>query len=166
MYAIIALCFSNLVLLWVLIFASPDVFPPQGLLWVPIIFFMLFINSNFILCSFCSHILLKIFCADCWFDLVQLSANSWVKFSFVILEVLLCVLFYHVQVSFESLFFRQYLLIYFFQFYFQTCLLFSFDLFIPMYLSMFILLKYFCFLLLFLYLSLPHFTSRFCISIL
>ena len=84
---------------------------------------ILFLFPYFTAKLFCIHLLIcpLVFCAD-----------LLVKFSFVILEH--SVLFVLLEpVSFNSPFFRQYLLIYLFHLYFQTCLLFCFGLFIPTY---------------------------------
>ena len=61
--------------------------------------------------------------------------------SFVILDGPVLFIFLHsVLVSFKSLFFRQYLLIYLFNFYRQICLLFCFSQLIPTYLFVFFFL--------------------------
>ena len=90
-------------------------------------FFMLFIHSVFLLCSFSSHILLLkcciFFATGCWF-LYASSNDLLVEFSIIISECpVLLVLFDFVPVS---SFFRQYFLDYFFQLYCQSCLMMFF----------------------------------------
>ena len=72
----------------------------------------------------------KLFCFLCIPLVVcpcRYFTNFLVEFSFIILECSVLFIFIElVPVSFEFPFFRQYLLIYFFQLYSQTCLLLSF----------------------------------------
>ena len=72
------------------------------------------------------------------------SLNLLFEFSLVILETpVLIVLLDPVSVSFKSPFFRQYLSIYLFMLYCQTCLLFCFGLFISKYPCVFPFLRIF-----------------------
>ena len=131
--------FSNLVLSWVLLLVSPSVCRSRGLLQVLAIFFSYYLFIR----SFCYVISIpipcsKLFCFLCirfFICLCAFSADLLVEISFVILEgSVLLALLDSVPVSFESRYFRQFLLVYFFQLYSQAYLLLSFfGHFIPLY---------------------------------
>ena len=94
-------------------------------------FFILLIRSVFLLCSFCSNILLQkrfFFCICLFICLHAFSIELYVEFSFLILEsLILFVLLGSVPLSFESFFFHQYFfLVYFSQLYCQYSQLSSF----------------------------------------
>ena len=111
---------------------SPDVCWPFDLVQIlAILFFILLINLAFQLCSFFSHILLQksfvSFAINCSFCLYAFSIDLPVEFSFIILKgPVLHLLVGSVFVSFQSFFYCQYFLVYFFQLYIQSCLLLSF----------------------------------------
>ena len=121
---------------------------------------MLFIHPDFLLCSFCSHILLlNSFFSLCTRLLICHHAFSRylrVEFSYIILEgSVLIVLLELVTVSVKSSFFHQYLLIYLYKLSCRICQQFYFGFSISTYHCVFFpLTLYLCLLSQFLYLSL------------
>ena len=134
----------------------PDVFPLQRLFRVLVINFVYYLS----IWSWVINILFpcftpKFFYFLCICLLISSCAfsNPLVGFSFIILVwPVFFALFDPVTVSFKSPFFRQYLLIYLYKFFWQTCL-FCLGPFILTYTCVFFLPKNFRLLLHFLYLS-------------
>ena len=133
-----SLVFSNLVLSWVLLLESPDLFPPRGLLQILAIPFSCYLSIwSFWYVLLVPYLALEMLCFLCicfFICLYAFSTNLLVKFSFVIWECPDLLVFCpdSVRVSSESAFFLEYHLIYFFQLYRQSCLrLYFFDGFIP-----------------------------------
>ena len=113
-----------------LLSVSPGVCLSQGLLHVLVI--LLLSYHTFLPCSFCYNINFKIvlfplhLIVDLSLYILHQLVGLRVKFSFVILEdPILFALIIFVLLSLESSFFPQYLLLYFFHLYYQTCLLLS-----------------------------------------
>ena len=97
-------------------------------------FFMLFIHSDFLVGSYFTPKLFDFLFTRLLVFPRAFSTNLLVDFSLFIFESpVLSALLHPVSVSFKSHFFRQYLLVYLFKLYCQTCSLFCFSLFIPTY---------------------------------